>query len=68
MLDSIYHMKSKLIKKKCIFGVKTSRFCHLLSKFIMGIIYKATSSLSILLHGFISLLDATLCNKGLDGV
>ena len=28
MLDSIYHMTLKLIKKS-YFGVKTSRFCHL---------------------------------------
>ena len=37
MLDSIYHMTLKLIKKH-IFGVKTSRFCHLLRNFILDII------------------------------
>ena len=30
MLDSIYHMISKLIKNR-ILGVKTSRFCHFYS-------------------------------------
>ena len=29
MLDSIYHMTLKLLKNH-IFGMKTSRFCHLL--------------------------------------
>ena len=29
MLDSIYHMTFELIKNR-IFGVKTSKFCHLL--------------------------------------
>ena len=37
MLDSIYHMKLKLIKNH-IFGMKTSRFCHLLRNFILDII------------------------------
>ena len=36
-LYSIYHMTLKLIKNR-IFGVKTSRFCHLLRKVIMDII------------------------------
>ena len=31
MLDSINHMTVKLIKC-CIFGVKMTRFCHLLRK------------------------------------
>ena len=34
MLDSIYHMTFKILKNQ-IFGVKTSRFCHLLSKVII---------------------------------
>ena len=37
MLVSIYHMTLKLIKNH-IFGVKTSRFCHLLSNVIMDVI------------------------------
>ena len=37
MLDSIYHMTLKLIKNR-IFGVKTSRFCHLLRNVIMDVI------------------------------
>ena len=37
MLDSIYDMTIKLIKDH-IFGVITSRFCHLLRKVIMDVI------------------------------
>ena len=37
MLDSIYHMTLKLIKNH-IFGVKMSRFFHLLGNIIMDII------------------------------
>ena len=37
MLDSIYHKTIKLLKN-CIFGVKTSRFCHLLGTVIMEVI------------------------------
>ena len=37
MLDSIYHMTLKLIKYH-FFGVKRSRFCHLLRNVIMDII------------------------------
>ena len=37
MLDSIYHMTLKFIKNH-IFGVKTSRFCHLLRNVIMDVI------------------------------
>ena len=36
-LDSIYHMTLKLIKNR-IFGVKISRFCHLLRNVIMDVI------------------------------
>ena len=49
LLDSFYHMSLKLIKNP-IFGVKTSRFCHLLRNLIMDVI-----GLSIFLHGIISL-------------
>ena len=35
MLDSIYHITLKLIKNR-IFGVKTSRFCHLLCNVIIN--------------------------------
>ena len=38
MLDSIYHMALKLLKNR-IFGVKTSRFCHLLCDVIMDVNY-----------------------------
>ena len=37
MLDSIYHIKLKLLKNH-IFGMKTSRFCHFLRKIIMDVI------------------------------
>ena len=37
MLDSIYQMTLTLIKNH-IFGVKTSRFCHLLCSVIMDAI------------------------------
>ena len=37
MLDSIYHMTFKLLKNH-IFGVKTSRLCHLLRNVIMNLI------------------------------
>ena len=37
MLDSIYHMTLKLLKKR-IFGVKMSRFCHLLRNIIKSVI------------------------------
>ena len=37
MLDSIYHMILKLLKN-LIFGVKTSRFCHLSRNIIINII------------------------------
>ena len=38
MLDIIYHMTSNLLKSRCV-GMKTSRFCFLLSNLIMGVIY-----------------------------
>ena len=37
MLDFIYHIKLKL-KKNHIFGVKKSRFCHLLRNVIIDVI------------------------------
>ena len=37
MLDSIYHMKLKILKS-CIFGVKTSRFSLILRNIIMDVI------------------------------
>ena len=42
MLDSIYHMTLKLLKNH-IFGVKTSRFCHLLRNVIMDAITLRTN-------------------------
>ena len=50
MLDSIYHMTLKLIKNH-IFGVKTSRFCHLLCNIKMNvIIYKPLVVYCIVLY------------------
>ena len=64
MLDSIYQMT--LIKNH-IFGVKTSRFCHLLHNLIMDVMFtenlETTSGLSILLHSIISLSGAMSCDK-----
>ena len=37
MFDSVYHMALKLLKNR-IFGVKTSRFCHILHNVIMDVI------------------------------
>ena len=37
MLDSIYHMTLKLIKNH-IFGVKPSKFCHILLNVIIRVI------------------------------
>ena len=37
MVDSIYHMALKFIESR-IFGVKTSRFCHILGNLIMNVI------------------------------
>ena len=66
MLDSIYHMSLKLLKH-CIFGVKTSRFSLILRNVIMNVITfpenVQTNSLSILLHGVISLPDKTSYDK-----
>ena len=64
MLDSIYHMPLKLLKNH-ILGVKTSRFCHLLRNLIMDGIMLHTNllTLSILLHGVISLPGVTSCDK-----
>ena len=42
MLDSIYHMTSKLFKNH-IFGMKTSIFCHLLRNVIMDVITLRTN-------------------------
>ena len=65
MLDSIYHMTLKL--KNRIFGVKTSRFCHLLRNVLMDVIMLSylicTSGLSILLHGIKTPSDVTSCDK-----
>ena len=55
MLDSIYHMILKLLKIQ-IFGEKTSRFCDLLRNIIMDVF-------TFLLHGVISLPDATSCDN-----
>ena len=67
VLDSIYHRTFKFIKNQ-IFGVKMSRFCHLLCNVIMDVItfpenLYTTSGLSILLHSIISLPDASSCDN-----
>ena len=67
ILDSVYHMTLKLIKN-LIWGVKMSRLCHLLRNVIMDLIpvlqnLETTSGLLILLHGVISLPDATSCEN-----
>ena len=59
MLDYIYHMALSLIS-----AVKTLYFCHYVRNIVMDVIMfpvnlKTTSGLSILLHGVISLSDAT---------
>ena len=62
MLDSIYHMTLKLLKNE---NVKISPSCthcynghHYVSRKSV-----TTSGISILLHGVISLADATSCDK-----
>ena len=62
MLDSIYHIMT------IFFGMKISRFCHLLRNIIMDLItfpenMLTISGLSILLHSLISLPEATSCDK-----
>ena len=42
MLDSIYHMTLKLLKNH-IFGLKMSRFCHLLRNIMMNVITLLTN-------------------------
>ena len=60
-IDSIYHMTLTLLKNR-IFGVKTSRLCHLFSS-VKWTLLHYTSGLSILLHGVIALPDATPCDN-----
>ena len=67
MLDSIEHMTLNLIKNH-IFGVKTTRFCHLLRNVIMDVItcpenLSITSGLSTLFHSVISLPDVMSCHN-----
>ena len=67
MLDSIYHMTLKLFWNH-IFGVKNVSILPYvlitLKYFIMlPVNLSTTSGLSILLHGIISLTDATSCDK-----
>ena len=64
-LDSIYHMTNTL---NLISGVKTLYFCHYVLNVAMDVItfpvnLQTTSGLSILLHGVISLPDATSYDK-----
>ena len=62
MLDSSYHMKLKLLK---------SHFCHENVKILPPVMFRYNGrhyimlkkSVSILLHGVISLPDATSCDK-----
>ena len=51
MLDSIYHMTLKLIKKH-IFGVKMSRFCYLLRNFIMAKLCNVKKSKTVVVYRF----------------
>ena len=68
MSDSIYHVTLKVqCTETCMCGVKTSRFSLILHIVIMDVIafpenLLTTSGLSILLHGVISLPDATSCD------
>ena len=67
MLDSIYHMTIKLLNN-IIFGMQTSRICHLLCKVIMDALCNVTKSVNyltskIIMHGVISLPDATNDNN-----
>ena len=67
MLDSIYHMTLKILKK-CIFGVKTSRISLILRNVITDattfpVNLLPTCGLSVLLHGVISLTEAIPCDK-----
>ena len=62
-LDSIYHMTLRLLLN-LISAVKTLWFCHYVRNVVMDIITfpdnrLSTSGLQILLHGVISLTDAT---------
>ena len=66
-------MRLKLIKNR-IFGVKTSRVCHLYTQRYNGRHYvklrnmTSTSGLSILMHGFIPLPDAKSCDKNVFAI
>ena len=63
MLDSVYHMTLKILRN-FIFGVKTSRVSLILRNVItFPVNLLTTSGLSILMHGVISLSDATSCDK-----
>ena len=67
MLDSIYHMTLRLIWS-LISDVKTLNFCRYVRNIVMDVIMfpinlLATSCLSILLHGIISLPDAISYDK-----
>ena len=58
MLDSIYHNDIK-ITLKSHFCVKRKNFCHYVRNVVGRHNVSRTSGLSILLHGVISLSDAT---------
>ena len=62
MSDSIYHIIFK-ISLKSYFGVKTLGFCHMCHFIMFPENLKTTSGLSILMHGVISLSDATSYDK-----
>ena len=63
MLDFIYHMTLKLLKNR-IFGVKTSRFCHLLRKVIMDVITASFEICkSLVVYRFYCMPDETACDK-----
>ena len=60
MLDSIYHLTLRVLWN-LISTVKKLKYCHYVHNVAMDAITfpKATRGLSILLHGVISLPDAT---------
>ena len=63
MLDTIYHMTLKLISTH-ISGVKMSRFSHFFSQLYNRCHYiMLPNSFLILLHGVISHLVMTSCDK-----
>ena len=64
ILDSVYH--DIRITKDHIFGLKTSRFCHLLHNIIMDVIttkFKICIPLVVYCMAFLSVQEATSCDN-----